>query len=287
MPELPEVEVLKQSLKKKILFKKVKKINIYNRNLRYKVPYSINNDLKNCIIKNISRTSKYLIFHFSFSKKLLIHLGMTGTIHLLVKNNNKKTNASFYNLIDLPKKHNHIKIDLSNNIKLIYNDPRRFGYFKLLKKKYLSEKPFISLGPDPFSAEFNFQYIKDFIYNKKKNIKNLLMDQKFVGGIGNIYANEILYNCKLKPTKSINLLSKKDILNIILKTRKVLNKAIDYGGSSIRNYKKIDGTSGNFQQNFSVYGKKNAQCPKKGCKGYINKVFISNRSSFYCPICQI
>ena len=287
MPELPEVEVLKRSLQKKIRFCKITRVKIYNRNLRYKVPYSINRNLKNHVVNNISRISKYLIFHINFSKKLLIHLGMSGTIHLIKKKNKNNTNASFYHSSYLPQKHNHIEISFSNNIKMIYNDPRRFGYLKLLKKNYLLEKPIINLGPDPFSYKFNLKYIKNFIYKKKINIKNLLMNQKFVGGIGNIYANEILYYCKLRPTKTVNQLSKKNILNIILQAKKVLNKAIIFGGSSIRDFKKTDGVPGNFQQNFKVYGKNNAQCPRHGCDGYIQKIIVSSRSAFYCPNCQI
>ena len=287
MPELPEVEVLKRSLQKKIRFLKIIRIRIYNRNLRYKVPYSINKNLKGRVVNNISRISKYLIFHINFSKKLLIHLGMSGTIHLIKKKNKNNTNASFYHSSYLPQKHNHIEISFSNNIKMIYNDPRRFGYLKLLKKNYLLEKPIINLGPDPFSYKFNLKYIKNFIYKKKINIKNLLMNQTFVGGIGNIYANEILYYCKLRPTKTVNQLSKKNILNIILQAKKVLNKAIIFGGSSIRDFKKTDGVPGNFQQNFKVYGKNNAQCPRHGCDGYIQKIIVSSRSAFYCPNCQI
>jgi len=287
MPELPEVEVLKRSLQKKIRFCKIIRIKIYNRNLRYKVPYSINRNLKNHVVNNISRISKYLIFHINFSKKLLIHLGMSGTIHLIEKNNKKNTNASFYHSSYLPQKHNHIEIIFNNDIKMIYNDPRRFGYFKLLKKNYLLEKPIINLGPDPFSSKFNFDYIKNFTCKKKINIKKLLMNQKFASGIGNIYANEILYYCKLRPTKTVNQLSKKNILNIILQTRKVLNKAIILGGSSIRDFKKTDGVLGNFQKNFKVYGKNNAQCPRHSCDGYIQKFLISSRSTFYCPKCQI
>ena len=287
MPELPEVEVLKRSLQKKIRFLKIIRIRINNRNLRYKVPYSINKNLKGRVVNNISRISKYLIFHINFSKKLLIHLGMSGTIHLIKKKNKNNTNASFYHSSYLPQKHNHIEISFSNNIKMIYNDPRRFGYLKLLKKNYLLEKPIINLGPDPFSYKFNLKYIKNFIYKKKINIKNLLMNQTFVGGIGNIYANEILYYCKLRPTKTVNQLSKKNILNIILQAKKVLNKAIIFGGSSIRDFKKTDGVPGNFQKNFKVYGKNNAQCPRHGCDGYIQKIIVSSRSAFYCPNCQI
>ena len=286
MPELPEVEILKRSLQKRIKFHKIIRVKIYNGNLRYKVPYSINRKLKNCVVKNISRISKYLVVHFNFSKKLLIHLGMSGSIYLIKKNKKENINASFYHSSDLPKKHNHIEIDFNNNIKMIYNDPRRFGYFKLLKKNFLLEKPIVNLGPDPFSYKFNFRYIKNFIHNKKINIKNLLMNQKFVGGIGNIYANEILYYCRLRPTKIVDELSKANILNIILHTKKVLNKAIQFGGSSIKNFKKINGVSGNFQENFKVYGKNNVQCIRRGCIGYIRKVLISSRSAFYCSKCQ-
>ena len=203
MPELPEVEVLKRSLEKKIRFHRILGIKVRNNNLRYKVPSRINKQLKNRVVKSVSRISKYLILHFDFSQKLLIHLGMSGTIHLIKKNKKKNTNLSFYQSSNLPFKHNHIEIEFTKNIKMIYNDPRRFGYFKLLKENYLSEKPFINIGPDPFSNKFNCEYIKYFIYNKKLSIKNLLMNQKFVGGIGNIYANEILFFCRLKPTKSV------------------------------------------------------------------------------------
>jgi len=114
----------------------------------------------------------WIYLNLIFSKKLLIHLGMSGTIHLIKKNNENNTNASFYHSSYLPQKHNHIEIIFNNDIKMIYNDPRRFGYFKLLKKNYLSKKPIINLGPDPFSYKFNLEYIKNFIYKKKINIKN-------------------------------------------------------------------------------------------------------------------
>ena len=168
MPELPEIEILKRSLNKNIKHTKIKKIEINNRNLRYKIPKNLNKTLQNQTIKNISRIAKYLIFDFYIDQKLLIHLGMSGTIHLIKKNNKQGTNASFYNSSNLPEKHNHVIITLSNSLKLIYNDPRRFGYLKLLKKNFLRQKPFIRLGPEPFSQLFNYSYIKN-VFKKKKN----------------------------------------------------------------------------------------------------------------------
>jgi len=169
---------------------------------------------------------------------------------------------------------------------MIYNDPRRFGYFKLLNKNFINLKPFNDLGPEPFDPLFNFLYIKNFIKNKKVNIKSALLNQKFVSGIGNIYANEILFYCSINPLKKISKLSMKNIKDIINNSKKVLKKAIFFGGSSIKDFKKIDGQSGNFQQKFKVYGKQDNKCPKAGCKGILKKIIISNRASFYCLECQ-
>ena len=125
-----------------------------------------------------------------------------------------------------------------------------------------------------------------FLKKKKTNIKNLLMDQKFVSGIGNIYANEILFYSRVSPLKKVNKINKKKILDIIKNTKKVLNKAIFFGGSSIKNFKKIDGKLGNFQQKFKVYGKQNEKCPIADCKETLKKITISNRASFFCQKCQ-
>ena len=286
MPELPEVEVLKRSLGKNIKFNKIMKTKINNVNLRYKVPKHLGKILKGQVIENISRISKYLILHLSSEKVLLIHLGMSGTIHLVRNNKGSHTNASFYNSSNLPKKHNHVEIFLNNNLKLIYNDPRRFGYFKILNNKFIYKSPLKNLGPDPFSLSFNFNYICNYIKNKKKNIKNLLMDQSFVGGIGNIYANEILFYSQINPLKKISKLSRKNIFKILKNTRAVLRKAIIFGGSTIRDFKTSDGKLGSFQQIFKVYGKQDVKCPRYKCNGVLKKMIITNRSTFFCSKCQ-
>ena len=286
MPELPEIEVLKRSLIKNVLFSKILKIKVNNKHLRYKVPQNLNKSLSGKTINNVSRISKYLLINFKPKMNLSIHLGMSGTIHLVKDLSRKKTNASFYKSQHLPKKHNHIIINLDNGVKLIYNDPRRFGYFKLFKGNFFEQKPFNRLGPDPFSIKFNYQYINNFIKNRKKNIKNLIMDQNFVSGIGNIYANEILFYCYLNPLKNASKLSKKNIFDLIKFTKKVLNKAIVFGGSTIKDFKKSNGDFGKFQQNFKVYGKNNISCPRLKCNGIISRILMSNRSTFFCSNCQ-
>ena len=286
MPELPEVEIVKRSLDQNIQQKKIKKVIIKNRNLRFKIPLKFEELLKNKLIKKVSRFSKYLILNFSDGSFCLIHLGMSGTIHLIKKNNsNKFTNTSFYNSPNLPKKHNHIEIQFKD-LKVIYNDPRRFGFFKFIgDKKSLIDK-FSHLGPEPFSKSYNSKYFSSYFFNKRKDIKSFLIDQKFVSGIGNIYASEILFLSKIRPNKQAMMLSKKDYKKIIFFSKSVLSKAIKKGGSSIRDFKNTSGKSGNFQKEFKVYQRENLKCSRGKCKGKIKKIFISNRSTFFCNICQ-
>ena len=157
MPELPEVEIVRRSLNKKIIQKKVKKVIVRNRNLRFKVPLSFESFLKNKKILKVDRFSKYLILNLSNDNYCLIHLGMSGTIHLIRDNKkNSLTNTSFYNSPKLPKKHNHIEI-IFKNIKLVYNDPRRFGFFEIIKDYKALRKRFNHLGPEPFQPKFNLK----------------------------------------------------------------------------------------------------------------------------------
>jgi formamidopyrimidine-DNA glycosylase len=286
MPELPEVEIVKQSLSKKIHQKKIKKVIIKNRNLRFKIPLKFEKLLQKKIIKKVTRFSKYLILNFSDNSFCLIHLGMSGTIHLVKKNSiNKFTNASFYNSPGLPKKHNHVEIKFQD-LTVVYNDPRRFGFFKFVENKQELINKFSHLGPEPFSKNFNLEYLLEYFFNKKKDIKSFLIDQKFVSGIGNIYASEILFLSKINPTTFVMKLTKNDCKKIIFFSKSVLNKAIKKGGSSIRNFKNTLGKDGNFQKEFKVYQRENLNCLRSKCPGKIKKIFISNRSTFFCNICQ-
>ena len=286
MPELPEVEIVKQSLNKKIKLKKIRRVIIRNRNLRFKIPSEFERKLHKKVIKNVSRFSKYLLINFTDNTFCIIHLGMTGTIHLVEKNNKKKyTNTSFYKSQILPRKHNHIEIHF-DRLKIIYNDPRRFGFFKLVKNKNELSKIFKNFGPEPFSKAFNFKYIRNYLKNKNKNIKNFLIDQKFVSGIGNIYASEILYLCKIKPLKKGKKISIEDSKKIVYFSKYVLKKSIQKGGSTIRDFKNVSGYMGEFQKEFRVYQRENLKCYSKNCMGIIIKKNISNRSTFFCSACQ-
>ena len=286
MPELPEIEIVKRSLFKMINKAKITDIKINNKNLRYKIPNTLPAKLINEKILQISRRSKYLVFHFK-NKLLLIHLGMTGKFIIIRSKDNKTFKTSFYYNLNILTQHNHIYFHLNNGLILVYNDIRRFGFFRLYENSKLKEIHFLKkLGPEPFSALFNIKYFSNFIKNRTKNIKSLLMDQTFVSGLGNIYVNEILFLSRIHPLRLCNSLKKKDIKNLIFYIRKILRIAIHEGGSSIKDYKNIYGKSGNFQQFFNVYGQENKNCSRTLCEEKIKKIFISNRSSFYCSKCQ-
>ena len=286
MPELPEVEIVRQSLNKKIQQKKVKKVIIRNKNLRLKIPSNFNTYFLNKKIIKVGRFSKYLIIYLPKDNYCLIHLGMSGTIHIVKnKSANKFTNTSFYNSPFLPKKHNHVEL-IFENFKIIYNDPRRFGFFQLIKNNADLVKRLSHLGPEPFDKNFNLNYVCDFFKDKNKDIKNFLLDQKFVSGIGNIYASEILFLSKINPFKKVKLLSKKECQKIIINSRKILLKAISKGGSSIRDFKDTSGSKGGFQNEFKVYQQEGLQCKNRGCSDFIRKKIISNRSTFFCDSCQ-
>ena len=286
MPELPEIEIVKRSLFKMINKAKIIDIKINNKNLRYKIPHTFSKSLIGEKILRISRRSKYLIFHFG-RKLLLVHFGMSGKLLVMRNRDKAMIKTSFYYDLNVLQKHNHIYFKLNNDLVLIYNDVRRFGFFRLYNTTEMDKITFLKkLGLEPFSKTFNIKYFKKFVQNRKKNIKNLLMDQSFVSGLGNIYVNEALFVSKIKPLRACNSLSKNEIKNLIFNIKNVLRFSISKGGSSIRDFKNILGKSGTFQQFFHVYGQENKNCSRISCKGKIKKIQISNRSSFYCNKCQ-
>ena len=211
---------------------------------------------------------------------------MSGTIHILKKNKkNIHTNASFYHSPSLPKKHNHVEISF-NDLTLVYNDPRRFGFFQIVKNKENLTNRFKNYGPEPFDKNFNLNYMANYFKDKKKDIKSFLLDQKFVSGIGNIYANEILYLSKINPKIPVKKLKKTQFKLLIKNSKKVLLNAIKKGGSTIRDFKNTLGDTGNFQKEFKVYGRQKLNCLRSNCTGVITKIVQSNRSTFLCKLCQ-
>ena len=285
MPELPELEIVKKSLFKIVNKSNIIDVKIKNKNLRYRIPKIFRKELLNEKIIKISRRSKYLLFHLN-KKILLLHFGMTGKL-LVLKKNNEMQKTSFYYNLDILHKHNHVYFTLDNGVVLIYNDVRRFGFFKIYKTINLQKIPFIKkLGLEPLSKFFNSKYVEKFIKNKKTKIKNLLMNQTFVSGLGNIYVNEALFMSKIHPLRIARTLDKLELKTLVLNIKSILWLAILKGGSSIKDFKNVSGKSGTFQQFFKVYGMQNKKCSRFSCTGEIKKISISSRSSFFCNSCQ-
>ena len=288
MPELPEVEVVKRSLKKKIQNLIIKKVKINDGNLRYKVDKVEISKLIGKRVKKISRRSKFLIFEFDQDKLMLVHLGMTGKF-FFVNQNKKKFKTSFYYDLDLKKdfKHDRVIFIFKNNQKLIYNDMRKFGFIKLLNsKKYNKNLHIKNLGPEPLNKNFNTIYLKRYVSGRNRKIKNVLMDQKCVSGLGNIYVNEILFLSGIRPFRKVAKLKDFEINKIIKSTKKILKKSIKLGGSSIKDFSSGDGKKGKYQFFFHVYGRKGKKCSNVDCNSRVLKTVISNRSSFFCKSCQ-
>ena len=209
---------------------------------------------------------------------------MSGTIHIIENKREKLlTNTSFYSSPLLPKKHNHLEL-IFENFKVVYNDPRRFGFIKLIESTNDESRLFKGLGPEPLSKAFNAKYFFDKVKNTNKSIKDVLMDQKIVAGLGNIYVNEILFLSKVSPLKIGSKITLKNSDTIVKSVKLIIKKAILKGGTSIRDHIQPDGKLGYFKNNLKVYGKDKKKCEL--CKQNIKLIKQSNRSTFFCKFCQ-
>tara|TARA_E500000178_G_scaffold301316_1_gene310157 strand:- start:112 stop:930 length:819 start_codon:yes stop_codon:yes gene_type:complete len=269
MPELPEVETTVKGLRV-ILSQKISNVKIHTSKLRFKIPNNIINILRNSKISNLRRIAKYIIIDLDIDYSLVIHLGMSGRL---------KTASLTYKRV----KHDHFILYFLSKKILIYNDPRKFGFIDIVKTKDLKKLKYIkSLGIDALSSNLTAQKILKKISKSEVPIKQILLNQKLIAGIGNIYASEILYDSKVSPLILGKDLEISLILKLIKSIRKILKKAIKHGGSSIRDYRSTDGTLGNFQSNFKVYNKEG----KKIGDDKVKKIIQYGRSTFYCPKLQ-
>jgi len=286
MPELPEVEVTRRTLLKFIENKVIENIKINNRNLRFKIPTNFKKIVIGQKIIKVLRRSKYILIYLKNDYVMIAHLGMSGKF--LIKNNYSKNflKTSYY-FNEFSLKHNHIEFFFSNNLKVIYNDPRRFGFFLLDKVSKLDLNKFLNkLGPEPLGNDLKKDYLISKTKATQRSIKTLLMDQHFISGIGNIYANEILFSAKIKPNKIASKLTLVDIDRLYSSIGKVLKRALKLGGSSIKDFKSSVGLKGRFQNEFKVYDRRDLKCLRSGCSGLIARVVSQGRASFFCNQCQ-
>ncbi len=269
MPELPEVQTVVSTLEHLIKDAKIKDIKIYYDKIIVGDSEYFKQICMNQSFRNFTRRGKYIVLNMD-NIDLVVHLRMEGKFYV--------QQAS-----DVMAKHTHLSFYLEDGRRLDYHDTRKFGRIELMPSQE-SYEHFKTLGPEPWSERFNEQYIKEYFAGKSTSLKVMLLNQEFVAGIGNIYADEVCFALKLHPLTPISKLKKKDFTRLIEAVRSVLEKAIAAGGSTIRSYTSSLGVSGLFQLQINVYGQVNKPCPV--CSTPIKKIKVAQRGTSYCPKCQ-
>ena len=270
MPELPEVETTIRGLQP-IVNSTIVNIKIHTPKLRFFIPKNILRIKRGIKIKSIKRQGKFILFHLNNNHTIIIHLGMSGRLRL-------------FNTIKFQrKKHDHFILRTNKDHCVVFNDSRRFGFLDYGATDVIYAKKYIfNLGEDALESTLSDKYLFAKISKSLVPIKQILLDQTIIAGIGNIYASEILFNAKISPLEKGKDLSLKECKQLIISTRKILKKAINAGGSTLRDYVSTDGTVGNFQSDFKVYNKAGLKISGKT----IIKIVQYGRSTYYCPSLQ-
>ena len=282
MPELPEVETIMRGISPFLKGATIKKIKLNRADLRWPFPENFASRVKETKVLNLKRRSKYILIDLSTGETLLIHLGMSGKILV----SDSKIGDYFYESSKLAN-HDHVIFELNDGTIITYNDPRRFGAMDLAKTDDLNNHKFLEkLGPEPLGNNFNADYLRIELSKKESPIKNVLLNQSVVAGLGNIYVCEALFISGISPKKIASKLSKNKCEKLVRNIRAILISAIEAGGSSLKDFTDIQGNSGYFQFEFYVYGRENKYCKTTNCDRKIKRISQSGRSSFYCPYCQ-
>ncbi len=281
MPELPEVETVRRGLERFLSGKAIRRVELFCRRLRRDVPEDLAEQLTGQRVGSIRRRGKFLLCELSNESCLVVHLGMTGSF------------TFFSSQLDSPwtaasiTKHDHLILHLADEEAVVYNDPRRFGIIDIVPLSKLADYPWLaSLGIEPLGNALSGRYLHDRFKGKSAPVKNVLLDQRIVAGLGNIYASEALWLAGISPKRKARQISIKRLGKLADTIRQVLHDAIRSGGSSLRNYRSVTGSMGYFQHQFKVYERTEAPCPKPECDGMIKRIVQSGRSTYYCMRCQ-
>jgi formamidopyrimidine-DNA glycosylase len=292
MPELPEVETVRRGLEPYVTGARVVSVELRRPDLRFPLPAAFAETLTGATITAAERRAKYLLFRLSNGATWLSHLGMTGAYRFA--DFEFKTPSRYYEP-SAAEKHDHVQMHLRHpehgEMLLIYNDARRFGFMDLFEddaaSAYLKD-----LGPEPLSNGFSAQSMAERFRKRVAPMKAVLLDQRVVAGLGNIYVSEALHRAHIRPERGAGSLVQADgspdpaLERLAVAVRDVLNEAIAAGGSTLRDFRNADGGSGYFQHSFSVYDREGEPCPTPYCGGTISRIVQSGRSSFFCPRCQ-
>ena len=259
--------------------------------LRFPLPENFVQVLTGATVTRLARRAKYLLATLDREDTLVMHLGMSGRFEIAKPRQEGPDGAArpgqFHYAPDPDPKHAHVVFETEAGARITYYDPRRFGYMALVNTATLSLHPwFAGLGPEPLSEAFDAAHLAQAFAGRKQGPKTLLLDQRIVAGLGNIYVCEALHRARISPFKPAGPISRPRLARLVATIKAVLGEAIAAGGSTLRDYAQADGALGYFQHRFRVYDREGRPCPNEGCHGVIARRVQAGRSTFYCPVCQ-
>jgi len=292
MPELPEVETVRRGLQPVMEGAKILKAEARRKDLRFPFQKDFTARLTGQTVTGLGRRAKYLMADLTSGDVLLMHLGMSGSFRVL-KGEESSAPGEFHYPRSEDRAHDHVVFHMSSGASVVFNDPRRFGYMKIIARGELEDEPLLAgLGPEPLGNEFDADMLARACRGKKTSLKAALLDQRVVAGLGNIYVCEALYRAHLSPRRLAATLSTRkgettdQARRLVQEIHTVLNQAIDAGGSSLRDHRQTSGELGYFQHSFQVYDREGAKCLTKRCGGTVRRFNQNGRSTFWCPKCQ-
>ncbi|MPZ57037.1 MAG: bifunctional DNA-formamidopyrimidine glycosylase/DNA-(apurinic or apyrimidinic site) lyase [Rhizobiales bacterium] len=292
MPELPEVETVRRGLASVMEGERLAKVELHRADLRWPFPEDFARRLTGQTVAGLGRRAKYLLVDLLSGDVLVMHLGMSGSFRVF-RDAYEEAPGRYHHERSKHAAHDHVVFHLSNGAIIAFNDPRRFGFMKLVARSELEDQPFIkALGPEPLGNAFDAAALASACAGKKTSLKAALSDQRVVAGLGNIYVCESLNRARLSPKRKASTIAARSgapnerAVALVDAIGAVLQDAIEVGGSSLRDHRRTDGELGLFQHSFRVYDREGEPCPTPGCTGTVRRIVQSARSTFYCPVCQ-
>jgi formamidopyrimidine-DNA glycosylase len=292
MPELPEVETVRRGLAPVMEGARFVEVVANRGDLRWPLPKDFAQRLRGQTVSGLGRRAKYLLADLSSGEVLVMHLGMSGSFRV-EQDSGVVTPGAYYHDRSKDLAHDHVVFRMSSGATIRFNDPRRFGSMKLVPRARLDEEPLLrALGPEPLGNEFDAAMLAAACRAKNTSLKAALLDQTVVAGLGNIYVCEAFSRALLSPKRKASTIANRNgtpndrAVRLIDAIKKVLQEAIEAGGSSLRDHRRTDGELGMFQHNFRVYDREGKRCPTRGCAGTIKRIVQNGRSTFFCPVCQ-
>lgn len=277
MPELPEVETVMRGLAPVMEGVRLDKVRAFVPKLRVDIPARFEERLSGNKVIQLRRRSKYILIECEDGLIAILHLGMSGRVSIHASGSGKPPR----------EKHDHVTFLTERGDLVVFNDPRRFGLIVFSDSETIQDHALIKdIGPEPLGNRFDADYLWSRLKTRKSPIKTTLLDQKVVAGLGNIYVCEALWRAGIHPTRRADKVRKHEVEKLVPIIRDVLNEAIAAGGSTLKDYAQVSGELGYFQHNFKAYGREGEACLAKDCSGMIERIVQSNRSTFFCPICQ-